>query len=134
MKTNADYIREMSNDELCKFLMMWQDEDIDYSLTFCDLCKGEEFDCNDCVKSWLESDVEKHYQGLKYPNGLNNKPSNCPLVEVPDGHGRLIDADALLNLVNSCMFPSDMVTTRAVRMATNWIEDAPTIVPAEEGE
>lgn len=60
-------------------------------------------------------------------------PCDCPIIEVPK-HGRLIDADALLNLLNKCMFPSDMVTTRAVRMATNWIKEAPTILEAEEGE
>lgn len=55
----------------------------------------------------------------------------CPLVPVQK-HGRLIDADALLNLLNNCMFPSDMVTTMAVRMATNWIKEAPTIIEAEK--
>ena len=28
----------------------------------------------------------------------------CPLVEVPK-HGRLIDADALIKLLDNCMFP-----------------------------
>ena len=28
---------------------------------------------------------------------LNERPSNCPLIEVPESHGRLIDADALAN-------------------------------------
>ena len=54
-------------------------------------------------------------------------------VPVPP-HGRLIDADALLNLLNSCMFPSDMVTTRAVSMGINWIKEAPTVIEAEDGE
>ena len=52
-------------------------------------------------------------------------------IEVPP-HGRLIDADALLKLIDSCMFPSDMVTTRAVSMATNWIKEAPTVIPADK--
>lgn len=58
---------------------------------------------------------------------------NCPLIEVSP-HGELIDRDTLLNLLNNCMFPSDMVTTTAVSMATNWIKKAPTIIEAEEGE
>ena len=58
---------------------------------------------------------------------------NCPLIEVPP-HGRLIDADALLNLLNHCMFPSDMVTTTALSMAVNWIKEAPTIIEAERDE
>lgn len=69
-------------------------------------------------------------------DGTDNKyirHSSCPLVEVPP-HGRLIDADALISLLNKCMFPSDMVTTTAVRMATNWIKEAPTVIEAEEGK
>lgn len=46
-------------------------------------------------------------------------------------HGRLIDADALIKLLDNCMFPSDMVTTRAVSMARNWLIDAPTIIESE---
>ena len=75
---------------------------------------------------------------LKIPNGevydehgirlgITNWAKAAP---VPP-HGRLIDADALLSLLDKCMFPSDMVTTSAVRMATNWIKDAPTIIEAE---
>ena len=63
----------------------------------------------------------------------DKRADDCPLIEVPS-HGRLIDADALLNLLNHCMFPSDMVTTTAVRMATNWIKDAPTIIETEVNE
>lgn len=51
-------------------------------------------------------------------------------VEIPP-HGRLIDADALIKLLDNCMFPSDMVTTRAVSMARNWLIDAPTIIESE---
>ena len=47
---------------------------------------------------------------------------NCPLVEVPP-HGRLIDADALMNSL-PMEYPS-------VVMA---ISSAPTIIEAEEGE
>lgn len=63
----------------------------------------------------------------------NERPIGCPFVEVPP-HGRLIDADALLDLLNNCVFPSDMVTTTAVRMAMNWIKDSPTVIEVEDGE
>lgn len=58
------------------------------------------------------------------------KPDDCPLISVPK-HGRLIDADALIKLLDNCMFPSDIVTTRAVSMARNWLIDAPTIIESE---
>ena len=51
------------------------------------------------------------------------RPERCPLVPVPP-HGRLIDADALAAQCDDpywCVWLSD-------------IEDAPTIIPAEEGE
>lgn len=67
----------------------------------------------------------------QYNWGLSERPSDCPLIELQP-HGRLIDADALLKLLDSCMFPSDMVTTRAVSMATNWIKEAPTVIPADK--
>ena len=43
--------------------------------------------------------VGKHYECLftkkSYNWGLTTRPSDCPLIEVPTPHGRLIDADAL---------------------------------------
>lgn len=93
--------------------------------------------CNNC---WALDDygdyprcrITEEQRGYKFPI-REKRMGNCPLVPVPP-HGRLIDADALLNLLNNCMFPSDMVTTMAVRMATNWIKEAPTILEAEGGE
>jgi len=67
------------------------------------------------------------------PIGDTERSCECVLKELPP-HGRLIDADALLILLNHCMFPSDMVTTTALSMAVNWIKEAPTIIEAEEGE
>ena len=32
-----------------------------------------------------------------YAGGINERNSDCPLVELPDHHGRLIDADAVTN-------------------------------------
>lgn len=53
---------------------------------------------------------------------------DCPLVEVPK-HGRLIDADALIADIraNSESYFAD-------DFAHEWVDVAPTIIPAEEGE
>ena len=61
---------------------------------------------------------------------LEKRISDCPLEEV-EPHGRLIDADALLK---KCEFvcTDDDEDIRAVRYSI--IENAPTIIPAEEGE
>ena len=53
-------------------------------------------------------------------HGDPNKPIDCPLIEVPTPHGRLIDADAYIEL-------------------TGWLmafvlRDAPTVIEAEVEE
>lgn len=69
--TNADRIRSMTDDELYKFLSMWEIGDIDYSVTFCDLCKKDgntlNLDCDGCRKHWLESSANDY-------NGINSFP------------------------------------------------------------
>ena len=59
--TNADCIRRMNDEQLYDFLSEWECGDIDYSITFCDLCKqsGNELnlDCDGCRKHWLQSDA-----------------------------------------------------------------------------
>ncbi len=57
-------------------------------------------------------------------------PSNCPLVPVPK-HGDLKDADALLKKCEFVCTDGDE-DIRAVRYSI--IENAPTIIKAEEGE
>ena len=59
--TNADCIRRMTDEQLYEFLSEWECGDIDYSITFCDLCKqgGNELnlDCDGCRKHWLQRDA-----------------------------------------------------------------------------
>ena len=74
--TNADAIRQMSDDELFEFLIRLKDGDIDYSVSFCDLCEKDgnvlNLDCDGCVKHWLQQDANVHYQGLHTPCGINS--------------------------------------------------------------
>jgi len=73
--TNADCIRRMSDEQLYEFLSEWECGDIDYSITFCDLCneatkRGEvgnvlNLDCDGCRKHWLQRDAVE-YGGLMY--------------------------------------------------------------------
>lgn len=59
VKTNGDRIRAMSDEELAEFLDKWEAKDIDYSLTFCNMCKGEMYDCRkDCLMQWLKKEVK----------------------------------------------------------------------------
>ena len=67
--TNADCIRRMNDEQLYDFLSEWECGDIDYAITFCDLCKqgGNELnlDCDGCRKHWLQRDAVE-YGGLMY--------------------------------------------------------------------
>lgn len=57
--TNADRIRAMTDEELAQFLDSWEMGDVDYSRTFCDLCKWQ-YDCfNDCLMEWLKQEVQE---------------------------------------------------------------------------
>ena len=63
------------------------------------------------------------------PNGedeiedISVRPDWCPLVEVPEKHGRLIDADALTELWYGC---------KIVGSITPLINARPTVIEAED--
>ena len=73
--TNADVIRNMNDHALYEFLSKFEIGDIDYSVTFCDMCEQDQrkggkgnvfgYDCDDCRKAWLERDATE-YNGLLY--------------------------------------------------------------------
>ena len=63
----------------------------------------------------------------------DSRPNDCPLSEVPP-HGRLIDADAVIDRIdmNIDLYGADFPLSQA-RMRS-FIEHAPTVIKAEEGE
>jgi hypothetical protein len=71
---------------------------------------------------FASSDVVTEYQ---------KRPDDCPLVYVPQ-HGRLIDADALIvELMDRGL---EGLQTDDWHEIQQTVDDAPTIIPAEEGE
>ena len=62
-------------------------------------------DCRECPmqvyyssgKTWCKSTDMILSEDYK-PIPFDGRPEWCPLVEVPEPHGRLIDADALMNI------------------------------------
>ena len=75
---------------------------------------------------------------------MSKLDKNCPLVEIPP-HGRLIDADALHKLFEDqwhylqVLDWNENPTAEAMQSGINWCintmhDDAPTIIPAEDGE
>lgn len=57
--TNFEKIKSMSIDEMIDFMEKVELQDIDYAMTFCNMCDGQ-YDCsNDCMRHWLESEAEE---------------------------------------------------------------------------
>lgn len=67
------------------------------------------------------------------------KPEWCPFVHLPEGHGRLIDADAVVKTIcNSCDGACDVVQCDCLNCKADCrcdivkeISDAPTIIEAD---
>lgn len=77
-----------------------------------------------CVcKNRKQRSIFKDIDELRHEAGIR---ANCPLVPLPEKHGRLIDADAL---IADCVFPSKQFEDAFREL----LGDAPTIVPAEGG-
>lgn len=92
------------------------------------LIKGMEmpYNCWDCSLLNASSCPCKNYSSaLEY---TTNRHPNCPLIEIPEPHGRLIDADALMKRMweeTDCM----------ISVPATFVRDAPTVIPAsKEGE
>jgi len=92
------------------------------------LIKGMEmpYNCWDCSLLNASSCPCKNYSSaLEY---TTNRHPDCPLTEVQEPHGRLIDADALMKRMweeTDCM----------ISVPATFVRDAPTVIPAsEEGE
>lgn len=96
----------------------------------CSVCPMLEGDADDglchAAHRWLDDDEYWFWQ--VYPEGDidDSKPLNCPLIEVPTPHGRLIDADALLVDANKLRYGEGWLIT------VENIENAPTVIEAEE--
>ncbi len=83
----------------------------------CELCPCYYYEYHEC-----NALISYHVDGKGMP------PGDCPLIAVPE-HGRLIDADALLQDIR------DGAGYEAAQDANDyWIGEAETIIPADYGE
>jgi hypothetical protein len=69
------------------------------------------------------------------------RPDWCPLIEVPTPHGRLIDADEFKDYIRSGYEEMKHLFNENLKAATlvtegfcKDIDEAPTVIEAEEGE
>ncbi len=101
------------------------------------LIKGMEMpkNCYDCPLNYDTIDCMVADIALREKGGgdflyEHERASHCPLVPVPK-HGRLIDADALLK---GCERVATKYATREYAFSQSALDNAPTVIPAEEGE
>ena len=67
-----------------------------------------------------------------YVHDPENKHEECPLIEIPDNHGRLIDTDALKKILVTAIPQYSLAgcTTYADSDIMRWIDEVPTVIPA----
>ena len=83
-------------------------------------------DCTSCpcfIDEYMYCNTVKRHISV-----TSDRPKFCPLVEVPEPHGRLIDADAL----SKKAYHRQTLTTVADMI--NDINNAPTVIEAEGEE
>ena len=100
------------------------------------LIKGMEMptSCEDCPMCHSNAEYDYAYCCVSSAETSGNKiPSDCPLVPIPP-HGRLGDLDALHKLFLEKGKEYKGVGGAMVAAAAWCIANAPTIIPAEEGE
>lgn len=66
------------------------------------------------------------------------RPKNCPLIKIPTPHGRLIDADRLIKILQDTLdnYPDNdndgkVVEKLVVTVCKRFIEKAPTVIESE---
>lgn len=75
--------------------------------------------CKSCPFNYTDVCVASN-KGIDTRTFEKSRHPDCPMVEIPTPHGRLIDADALLHTeINLANYPS------------NYVRIAPTIIEAE---
>lgn len=108
------------------------------------LIKGMEMpsSCDDCrLTNGISCYAVPEYTEDEVVGRTDDRPDWCPLVEIPP-HGRLIDADALRLLYDFSGYKptGDMTEEEFDRLMYRLpviraiIDEAPTIIEAEEGE
>ena len=83
--------------------------------------------CTNCIyMDRITYDCKLMY-GDDYPD-FEIQYKNCPLIEVPTSHGRLIDADELAK------YKHENIWTNCLIIDADYLDDAPTVIEAEGSE
>lgn len=70
--------------------------------------------------------------GCPVMTGINGRATDCPLAELPEKHGRLIDESIVLEMIRKSMGIADLsFLYNAEKSVVNEIYHAPTVIEAE---
>lgn len=83
------------------------------------------------AESPMHCTVVKGHKTVGAPYGMP-RPEWGPLVALPDKHGRLVDADALMHELNNSHYPGAPYVDAGISIAIGKVCDAPTIVESED--
>ena len=97
-------------------------------------------DCHSCpFPKWIDDGCAGCVAGDKIHNA--SKPVDCPLIEVPEPHGDLIDRDALDtrvrqaggmgNVEEEC---TEDFNDGVLFVLDYFVKNAPTVIPREDGK
>lgn len=100
------------------------------------LIKGMEMPttCGNCPihKLWAEDDEAQCMIKRELWTKYSKRNPDCPLIEVPDGHGRLIDADAVERNLVKMQMAQKSVVGHGIRKSRAVVRDMATIIPADK--
>jgi len=66
-------------------------------------------------------------------NEYYQKPEDCPIIPLPEKHGRLVDADKIIESMDEMKVEGEVFVT-AVEYVKITVEEAETVIPAEKGD
>ena len=97
--------------------------------------------CEKCPCSyWTEGAHHDFCQAVGYDTEIgrqNDRPSWCHLIEVPEPHGRLIDADRLKESLDSYVMNTQChykLIEALVLVRNELLDKASTVIPASSGK
>lgn len=98
----------------------------------CDMCP-----CLDDYGDYPRCRISNEQRGYNFPIHEKRMP-NCPIIcQLPEGHGRLVDADAFISTIRPLCEEDKFAacTLETVKqLMVEHINNAPTIVPPERSE
>lgn len=91
--------------------------------------------CCECGIRGYDANAEEEYCPFSLIECLSiGRQDSCPLIALPDKHGRLGDLDALIHELNNSHYPGAPYVDAGISIAIRKVCDAPTIVEAEGSE